>query len=234
MVEEKIHPAVRLSILLIAATAVSLGGYFVLAAVFLTVAFCYGYYPHSGFAQGLGMLRRMRWFFLSIAIVYFWFTPGQPLFSSLTIPASVVPTLEGLELGLHRVLVLVLIIFMVNFLLNVTPQPRLLAAIYWWLRPTKYLGMSPQRTALRISLVLDFVHQGQELIAQAKQSVAAKHGNSTHKARLLGVAVGEVISNVEQRANQQNHSLIDLPQVDDPALWQWLIPFTVLTICLLL
>ncbi len=234
MVEERIHPAVRLSVLLIAATAISLGNYSVLAAVFLTVAFCYGYYPHSGFAQGLRMLKRMRWFFLSIAIVYFWFTPGQPLFSPLLIPVGVVPTFEGLELGLHRILVLVLIIFMVNFLLSVTPQPRLLAAIYWWLRPTKYLGMNPQKTALRISLVLDFVQQGQELITQAKQSVTAKSRNGTHKARLLGIAVGEVISNVERRVNQQGHTLVELPQVDDPALRQWLIPLSVLAVCLLL
>jgi len=178
------------------------------------------------------MLKRMRWFFLSITIVYLWFTPGEPLFHLTYTPLSLVPTFEGMELGLHRIFILILIIFMVNLLLKTTPQPRLLAAIYWWLRPMKYIGMNPPRAALRISLVLDFVQQGHELIGEARQSVMAKGEGRANKARLLGVAVGEVIYRVEQKADQQPLTLIDLPEVDNPAPVQWLLPVGVLCICL--
>jgi energy-coupling factor transport system permease protein len=220
---EVIHPAVRICILLIGATAISLGNNLVLATTFLVVAFCYWYCPESGFQHGLLLLKRMRWFFLSIVIVYFWFTPGQAIFF-LDGLSHLIPTVEGLLLGLHRIAILALIVLMVNLLLQTTISSRLLAAIYWWVRPLKYVGVKPHQIALRVSLVLGFVQHAHQLIDEVKQSVLAKNPQGVNKAGLLGEAVGEVIYQVELRAGQENLEPVKIPEADNPSRVQWLIP----------
>ena len=232
MVKRKTHPAVRISLLLIGATAISLGNYYVLATAFLVVAFCYVCIDRAGLSHGVRLAKRMRWFFLSIIVVYFWFTPGQTVLPEL-LATSLAPSYEGIELGLHRVFILLMIILMVNLLLRTTPQADLLTAIYWWLRPLNYCKIDGKRVSLRISLVLDYVQKSGEVIEEARQSVMDKTqvGN---KVKLLGVAIGRVIHRVEQQAAAQQSEAITLPDVDNPPRWQWLLPALLLVVILLL
>ena len=233
--DDRIHPAVRISLLLIGATATSLGNYFVLATAFAVVAFCYCVVHPSAWRQGLRMLKAMRWFFLSIVVVYFWFTPGQAILtnSHSGLLYALSPSYEGLELGLHRVLILVLILFMVNFLLQTTCQSRLLLAIYWWLRPLEFVGVNTKRISLRISLVLSLLPQARDLIDEVRQSIAIK-SDGMNKPQLIGVAIGEVICQVEQRATQPLEMEIELPEVDNPPQLQWLLPLSLIGVVFLL
>ena len=211
--------------LLICATATSLGNYLVLATTLVVVAFCYVFIYRAALRHAFRMLKAMRWFFLSIVVIYFWFTPGQMLITNTYswLPNSVIPTFEGLELGMHRVLILALIVFMVNLLLHTTPPPRLLVAIYWWLRPLEYISLDTKKVSLRISLVFTLLQEARGLIDETRQSLAART-KGMGKPQLLGVAIGEVVSQAEHRANQKQGECIALPVITNPPPIQWLLP----------
>ena len=229
--DERIHPAVRISILLLGATATALGNYYVMATALGVVAFCYVYFPNSYLTKGVRMLKRMRWFFLSILVIYFWFTPGVPIFG---MASSLVPTADGIEHGLHRALTLVLIILMVNLLLQTTSSSRLLVAIYWWIRPLRYVGVNTQRIALRVSLVFDFIQRGHEIIDDAKQKVLEKSSAEKNKSKLLGVAIGTAIHQVETQSHQMQADTVELPEADSPPWVQWVYPIGVIMLVFVL
>jgi len=68
------------------------------------------------------MLKRLRWLLLAIFLVYGWWTPGISLWPAA---GALSPTIEGLYLGMLRVLALIAIIAAVHLLLQSTPREAL-------------------------------------------------------------------------------------------------------------
>jgi len=98
------HPVIKIILFLIYAAAVAFGGATILLAGAVLVVALYLPGPGERLLLALRMLRRMRWFFLSIALVYLLFTPGRLLFSAW--PWG--PTVEGLVGGGQRIASLVI------------------------------------------------------------------------------------------------------------------------------
>lgn len=145
------HPAVRLSVLLVFAAvlpalplvlnALIAGGLLLAQAV-------------RGRAPGLRQLGsavwRLRWLLAALAFVYAAFTEGIPL--SDTVPGL---TREGLAEGARRALILLNLVAAVQFLVLTTPLPRLLEGLLWLLRPLRALGLDTERLARRVGMVLE-------------------------------------------------------------------------------
>lgn len=119
----------------------------------IPLAYLFIQHPKPG-KQVVLLARRLRWFYLSILILYFWFYPGTDLFPLM---GRFSPSIEGVnEAGLRITSLLVVISYSV-FLLKLTPRGEIISAIQFILSPLSYLGIDSNRFALRLGLVLSIV-----------------------------------------------------------------------------
>lgn len=219
------HPVIRIAVFIILAGALSLGKLNTLVLVAIAVAVVYGITANTHIlSPALKMLRRMRWLFLSLLIIYCWFTPGTPL--PFALPATILtwlPTLEGIQEASIRIASLVTVVLAVNLLLQTTPREHLLGAIHWWTRPLRYIGIAYEKLAIRMALVLETVPKLQPLISQA---LADQRGSGSHHSALIrtGQVAATLYQNVLTHAEQQACLSIEIPAVIAPPAWQWLFP----------
>jgi energy-coupling factor transporter transmembrane protein EcfT len=144
------HPAYRIiSFVLLVALAVR-AGFLQLALLGVTVLIAYLVIGCS-LVPAARMLLRARWLFLSILLVYLWFTPGTSIFG------TELPTWEGVALGAHRAGVLALVILLANLLVQRSTTEELLAGLYGLTAPLGLLGFPRERFAVRAVLTLDYV-----------------------------------------------------------------------------
>ncbi len=155
-----VHPVIRLLLLAVAAGCLAGGRPLVLAlasAVLVSLLLVTRFRDWRGLGRGLG---RLRWFYLSIAVIYLWFTPGTALAPAL---GTLSPSLEGLFQGLGRIAVLVLLLVAVRLLFHTSRRDELVAAIDWWSRPLSWLGLDCSRLGLRLVLALELLPRLQQL-----------------------------------------------------------------------
>ncbi len=110
------------------------------------------------------LLRRTRWLLLSIALLFAFVTPGQPLAEPW---GRLGLTKEGMEFALLHSLRLILLLGLLAILLERLGIPALISGLYTLLAP---LGKNQRRSqmALRLLLVLEYVEQGRALRAGGK------------------------------------------------------------------
>ena len=181
----------------------------------------------------LRVLKRMKWFFLSILVLYLWFTPGTPL---LGIAVPGMPTVEGVSTGLLRVMSLVLVIFAVNYFVTVIARARLVEAIVWLLYPIKWIGIENKVIALRIALVLELIPRVQNIVLDIKQDYQADSSQISDEKKFSGKKkliaklsaasqlVEKLFVRVVDEAVNMPHERIDLTASSNPPVLQWSIP----------
>ena len=101
-------------------------------------------------ASFLQLLRRSRWLFLLLPLVYAFSIPGQPIwpgFSAISWP--------GVEDGGMRTVRLLLMLAALAAMLTVLGPARLVFGIYAIARPWDRLGLDARALAVRLSLVLE-------------------------------------------------------------------------------
>lgn len=216
------HPAIKIVSFLVFGASVSFGGDRALMFGLLLVMCCYLLGPMARLFFALRLLARMRWFFLSIALVYVFFSPGRLLFS--TLPWG--PTREGLHEGSMRIAVLVLIVLAVNLLLRTTGRDGLTSAILWCLHPLSWLGLPHERLAVRIALTLDTVAEVQGVYRQGPRDEEEEPVRQPVAVRLarIGEAARRLFVTVDQRAKSAPLHSVELSAESSPPLLQWLFP----------
>lgn len=102
------------------------------------------------------LLRRIRYLLLAIAILFAWMTPGEAL-----IPFWVEfgPTREGFRLALDHGMRLVGVVSLVAMLLGAGGRDFLISGFYALSGPAGWLGLSRERLAIRLLLVLRFAEE---------------------------------------------------------------------------
>lgn len=100
------------------------------------------------------LLRRSRFLVLVLVVLFGCFTPGEAVMSAL---AGLAPTREGLALALLHGLRLVLVVLLVALLLETTGEHALVAGLITLASPLAGLGLSVERLAVRVLLVLRYV-----------------------------------------------------------------------------
>jgi hypothetical protein len=164
------------------------------------------------------MIKRLRWLLLAILLVYGWWTPGVSLWPAA---AALSPTMDGLYLGMLRVMALLAIIAAVHLLLQSTPREELLPAIMQLIRPltTRHVR---ERIAVRTLLSIEAVTQVQSLAID----VLREHPVSSRNLSNLARASQQLYRNVLDRADQAGNTLIEVRELSAPPWWQWIIPLT--------
>ncbi|MBK7356730.1 CbiQ family ECF transporter T component [Propionivibrio sp.] len=143
-----IHPTTCLLVWLLLLLVVQLLSGTTLAAALLLL-------PALGTAvlqRGSGLVRRARWLLLSLLVVFSWGIPGDPLWNG-----ALSPTYEGLFEGLTHLGRLVLVLMAVAAFLEAMSLQDLLAATHALLGPLRRLGFDPDRSVVRLMLVLRYV-----------------------------------------------------------------------------
>ena len=115
--------------------------------------FLFYMHPDPG-RQVVLLAKRLRWFFLSIIILYLWFYPGVEL---IPLMGSFSPVLEGVNEAALRITSLLIVISYSVFFLKLTPLGEIISAIQYLLTPLSFLGVRIDRFALRLGLVLSIV-----------------------------------------------------------------------------
>lgn len=201
------HPAIRILVLLAFAAMIPWLPVTVLvgiAVLLLVFGVCR---PGTGRLMWRGVCR-IRWLLLSLAILYLWFSPGEPLFPSL---AHLSPSLAGAELALQQLAVLLVMVGAASGLLSRIPPHELgeaLRLLLAWPVPT----VAGTRFADRVGLLL-------AALPQVEQQVRASlHGEGSLADRAAGL-----FRNIETDAVLLPVMLPREPLAAVPR-WQWLLP----------
>ena len=216
-----LHPAVRIIGFLVLGGYLAMGRPTDLAVAALILFGLYGVLENARMGPAVKMLRRMRWFFLSIFIIYLWFTPGTPVWPGAPLRyEDWLPTLEGVQLGLTRAAALALFIFGVTLLLQTTPRNGLISGIRWLVRPLPLPGRFHDILALRIALVLETVPKLQPMV----QAALPPRDKEERAVERIGRAAASLVALTIDKAQRATCETIELPAQRHPPLIQWLWP----------
>lgn len=127
---------------------------------------------YKGFVASL---QRMRWFFLSIFLIYAFGTPGELL---PQFPFSMAPSFEGLQLGLLQISRLVIALAALTMLLSTSSKSELMLALHMVLKPLCYLGWDVERFSVRLLLTLNYVD---EFASKTKNGFRLRHISDIHR-----------------------------------------------------
>ena len=119
-----LHPAVKIMAFILMAILIQhskLRALVVLAVVLLLALF---YFRVSRF---MAMIRRMRWLFLSMLIVYAYTTPGEYLNHW---PFDMAPSYEGLRDGFYQIARISLVLASISLLMATSTRENLMTGIY--------------------------------------------------------------------------------------------------------
>ncbi len=220
------HPATRILVAIVTiAFMVSGGPYTLFAGVLLSLALHWsaGLQPDGRF---LRMVLRLRWFFLSIMILYCWFTPGKALWPALGVYS---PHQPGLWEGLSRCAVLIAILSLVHWLTSATTRDQLVRGLYWLIRPCSLVGFRPEIFALRLGLVLQAVPVLQDRLSG--QAPGSRH-EARHQ-RIVSHAT-HLLEAVLSEADRAELVCIELRSGIRPSMLEWLsVGFLVVVLALL-
>lgn len=105
--------------------------------------------------QYFKLLRRSRWLLISLFLVYAFVTPGVAVLGAYG------PSREGLLSGGIQALRLLALLATLALLLATTSRDRILAGLYFLLRPFGLIGVDVDRIAARIWLTLHYAEQSE-------------------------------------------------------------------------
>ena len=146
------HPAVRIISLVIVSIFLTQGGWFTLL---ITGAILLPFYivHRDLWLSAIKMLFRLKWFFISILLIYYFYTPDVTQSTQTTISqisGRIIP-------GLFRIAVLIIILFSVNLLIKTTSKEQILSALLWLFSPLNYFSVKTERISLRAVLTLEYI-----------------------------------------------------------------------------
>lgn len=216
------HPVIRiLSFLALVTTLARANFPFLIVAdgVFLVFALRH---PAEIFGFTWRLVRRMRWFWLSIILLYTLMTPGGG-------HSLVLGPLEfsegGLWLGFVRCLALLTVLLFFALLIHTTPAAQLQAALYWLLQPLARIGLPANRLSVRIALTLQTIHA-----LQSHWSARAKAGSEPASWREIPGRIAGFFEDVFTRAETEPAEQVLTLETSAPGYGQWLLLLLVLAI----
>jgi energy-coupling factor transport system permease protein len=226
------HPVIRIVTFLVFTLFVAFGGYpqLLLSLAVLVLFYLLAQSTPSLWESTWHMLRRMRWLFLSMLIIYFWFTPGQAVFAIL---ADYSPTWQGIQIAGYRIGSLIVIVVAVNIVIKSTPKELITGGLLWLLTPLRYVGLPHERLAVRIVLTFNMISEFQYEYDLLKRSKGMAESTSDDKQdsggflqRLdrFGELGANLFTKVVENAQHSTEQSVDLPAESAPPIAQWGLP----------
>lgn len=168
-------------------------------------------------------MRRMRWFWLSIILLYSLMTPGGG--HSMVIGGFEL-SMGGFVLGLERCLALATVLFYFSLLIHTTAQNQLQGALYWLLQPLSRIGLPATPISIRIALTLQKVHA-----LQSRWSTETVSPGKPTSWRDIPERITTFVHDVFAQADKSPQEQELVLEVQRPGYRQWLLlGFLVVTI----
>ena len=104
-------------------------------------------------------IKRLKWFFLVLIIIFAFNTPGEHVLTSST---RISPTYEGLIAGGTQALRIMAMLAALSLVLACNTRQQLISGFYFLFSPLNYLGLNVARFASRLWLTLYYVESQQE------------------------------------------------------------------------
>jgi len=104
--------------------------------------------------QFINALKRFRWLFVVLMIIYTFNTPGEHIQGW---PFYINPTYEGIVAGLTQAVRISLILAMISLIMAANTKQQLVSGFYFILLPFKNIGLQADRFAARLWLTLHYV-----------------------------------------------------------------------------
>jgi len=173
-----------------------------------------------------GMVKRLRIFFISLFIMYLWFTPGQLIWPVLDRWS---PTLEGLAQALERIGALVLLVFAVESLLRLLNRSELLTGLYFMATPLQCMGVNRERFIVRVLLTLEAVKSPsfQQTDTPGQMPAFKLRQLNQYTRQVSQQLVDKIIELENQSMNMREVAFAIIPL---PHWSQWLIPLLIITL----
>ncbi len=206
------HPVIRLIGFMVLGAGLMAGGVKEVVLLALLVAALY-LGSRTSPAGAWPLLLCARWLFLSLLILFFWFSPGHAL-----LPYYGMPSVEGVENGLLRIASLIVLTLAVHLLLHTTARAQLVVALCWLAKPLNAFGGVGDRFAVRAVLTLETVAHARQLL-DARRATA----DGPRWRRITDNAAG-LFQTAVTRADSMTTQVIALPESYHPPLYQWLYP----------
>ncbi len=149
------------------------------------------------------MLYRMKWFFISIFILYWFFLPTE-IFQGLADGS-----IKKLIPIAYRISILATIIFSVNLLIKTTNKEEIISAVYLLIKPLTLLGINIKSFLIRAYLTLDLVESLNQDLKNRK---------------VKSQKIMPLISTWLENSMQTEIENISIEKLAYPILLQWLIP----------
>lgn len=209
------HPVIRILNLLVLAALTPWLPPPMLLAVALLLVLAGSLHPATGLQMLTGM-RRVRWLLLSLLLLFLWFTPGEPLFA---VVGAFSPTWQGVQIGAHRVGVLLVMVWAAAAFLGGLHPRELTSAL-------RRLLLGPLHTQATIR----FAERVGLLLAELPAVEARVRTSLREKELSLPERAAQLFVAVEDFANSAAHEPVaTLPMHAVPRL-QWLLPLLMLTV----
>lgn len=182
--------------------------------------------------SALQMLVRLKWLFLSILLIYYFYTPNLSHSSSFVFTAE----LERLMPGLFRISILLTILFSVNLFLKSTTKEEILAALMWLFFPLAKININIERISLRAILTIEYIEQLSERLKSYKEQqrmildkddmdsfLLKKKKAFLHLIKHSGIILQETLKEAESTSGK----LYSIELLSPPALIQFLFPLVI-------
>jgi len=188
--------------------------------ILITAAIIFPFYIRNpGYMRtGWSMIKRLKWFYLSILLVYIFFAPTHTQTLSTQFWA-------GLNSGGFRVAILIFIVLAVNLLIRTCSQEQLLSGLYLFITPFKWIGLNPHTFLSRAYLTLDYIQVLEKQLSGEKQSFTNKFSFSKLASRL-----GSFIASWIEQAQNKHIQTLEIRLLNIPHIWQWTIPILLIVL----
>lgn len=108
------------------------------------------------YAEWGRVMRRLRYIFLALVILFAWQTPGRMIIPAL---GALSPTWDGFSAVLDPALRLVSVVSVVALMLHILTTENWVSSLYVLVQPCRLIGLKPERFAVRLRLVLDYIER---------------------------------------------------------------------------
>lgn len=208
------HPVIALALVVGAIACLAGGGWADIALVGLAAILWSRWVPGLSLRHLGRTIRRLRYFYLSLLLLYGWFSPGEPAMPAL---GAYSPSIDGVLKAARYIAVLMAITSLVQLLMAAYSRETLVAGLRWWLRPLRAVRLDPDRVALRLMLVVEVLPRLRVLASSPGGAPASGRG-PTAVAQRAAVIFERTLAEAERETPPR----LALPALAAPAPGEWI------------